>query len=116
MTSLFRGTSIVTGASTGIGFEFADELASRGMNLVVVARNTEKLEQVAQLLRSKHGVLVEVLTADLSDREQIDTVAQRASKDDIDLIINNAGFGLNESFFDNSVEAEQKLLDVWLLL
>ena len=105
-------TALVTGATAGIGFEFADELASRKMNLVLVARNEERLEKIALELRSRHGVLVEALGADLSDRKQIDQVAHRASQADIDLVINNAGYGLNESFFDNNVEAEQQLLDV----
>lgn len=105
-------TAVITGATSGIGCEFADELASRGMNLVLVARNEERLNAIAMQLRSKYGVLVEVLRADLSVREQVDVVARRASHSDVDLVINNAGYGLNESFFENDVEAEQQLLDV----
>lgn len=112
MTTFYRRTALVTGATAGIGFEFADELASRGMNLVLVARNEERLNVLAREFRSRYGVLVEVLCADLSVREQVDLVAQRSAQSDIDLVINNAGYGLNESFFENSVEVEQQLLDV----
>lgn len=112
MTTLYRRMALVTGATAGIGYEFADELASRGMNLVIVARNEERLNTIARQLRSRYGVLVDVLPADLSIREQVDVVAQRAGQPDVDLVINNAGYGLNESFFDNDVEAEQQLLDV----
>ena len=112
MTTFYRRTALVTGATAGIGFEFADELASRGMNLVLVARNEERLNTIAMQLRSRYGVLVELLRADLSVREQVDVVAARATQSDIDLVINNAGYGLNDSFFENSVEAEQQLLDV----
>ncbi len=112
MTTFYRRTALVTGATAGIGFEFADELASRGMNLVLVARNEERLNTITMQLRSRYGVLVELLRADLSVREQVDVVAARATQSDIDLVINNAGYGLNDSFFENSVEAEQQLLDV----
>ncbi|MEI6404630.1 MAG: SDR family oxidoreductase [Actinomycetes bacterium] len=112
MTSLRGGTALVTGATAGIGLQFALELANRGMNLVLVARNQDRLSEIATLIRNQSGVMVEVIVADLSTREATDVVALRASQTDIDLVINNAGFGLNESFARSGLEAEQQLLDV----
>ena len=107
-------TALITGASAGIGFEFADELASRGVDLVLVARDAERLTTISEELRERYEVEVEVLPADLGVRDQIEVVAARASQEDIALVVNNAGFGLNESFFVNEVEKEQNLVDVMI--
>ena len=105
-------TALVTGATAGIGFEFAQQLAARGLNLVLVARNADRLSAVATELQKAHNVDVQILVADLSLREDTDRVAEFARASDIDLVINNAGFGLNQSFFNDGVDDEQALLDV----
>ncbi len=107
-------TALVTGATAGIGREFARQLAARGHDVVLVARNRERLETVAAELRAEHGVTVEVLAADLGDRAALATVEARVSSPDapIGLLVNNAGFGLKQRFLDNDVEAEQAMLDV----
>lgn len=107
-------TALVTGATAGIGLEFARQLAARGDDLVLVARDTARLEQVAADLRTAYGVSTEVLTADLVDRDQLRTVEERVASDDrpVDLLVNNAGFGLKRRFGDNDVEQEQAMLDV----
>jgi short-subunit dehydrogenase len=107
-----RRTALVTGATAGIGLEFARQLAARGYDLVLVARNTDRLEDVAQELRSTADV--EVLTADLADRAQVATVEARLADPErpVDLLVNNAGFGLKNRFLDNDVDDEQQLLDV----
>jgi short-subunit dehydrogenase len=104
----------VTGATAGIGLEFARQLAARGDALVLVARDTARLEEVAESLRGEHGVEVETMTADLVQPEQLAIVEARLLDIDrpIDLLVNNAGFGLKQRFLDNSVEAEQAMLDV----
>ena len=108
-------TALITGASVGIGFEFADELASRGMDLVLVARDKARLDTISRELTDRYQITVEVLPADLAIREQLELVANRASQQDIELVVNNAGFGLNESFFEDDVESEQYLLDVLVI-
>lgn len=105
-------TALITGATAGIGFEFADELASRGIDLVLVARDKARLDTISRELTERYPIAVEILPADLAIREQLDLVANRASQQDIELVVNNAGFGLNESFFEDDVESEQYLLDV----
>ncbi len=108
------GTALVTGATAGIGHVFAHKLAARGHDLVLVARDGVRLEGVAAELRVEHGVEVEVLVADLVDRDQLATVEARLADRDrpVDLLVNNAGFGLKHRFLENSVESEHAMLDV----
>ncbi|MCL2541056.1 MAG: SDR family oxidoreductase [Nocardioidaceae bacterium] len=107
-------TALITGATAGIGHEFAVQLAARGDDLVLIARDTSRLEQVAGELRSSYGVQVETLSADLTDPAQLDTVAARLADPTrpVDLLVNNAGFGLKENFLDNPVDVEQSQHDV----
>lgn len=107
-------TALVTGATAGIGLEFARQLAGRGDDLVLVARDTTRLESVAAELRSSYGVGVEVLAADLTDPGQLATVEARLAVRErpVDLLVNNAGFGLKERFLDNPLDVEQAQQDV----
>ncbi|CAB4734652.1 MAG: SDR family NAD(P)-dependent oxidoreductase [Actinobacteria bacterium] len=107
-------TALVTGPTAGIGHSFATQLAARGHDLVLVARDRARLELVAAELRTAYAVEVEVLQADLADRDQMRLVEARladASRP-IDLLVNNAGFGLKERFLDNSADAETAMMDV----
>lgn len=105
-------TALITGATAGIGAAFAHQLAAKGSDLVLVARDTQRLELLAQDLRAKHSIKVEVLSADLSNREQLATVTNRVAANDISLVVNNAGFGIKQPFVGGMIEAEQNLLDV----
>jgi short-subunit dehydrogenase len=105
-------TAVITGASVGIGASYAKQLAATGSDLVLVARDVTRLEALAAELKSAHGVQVEVLQADLSDRAQLDKVCVRVAQSDIDLLVNNAGFGIKQPFVGGTIEAEQNLLDV----
>jgi len=101
-------TALITGATAGIGAEFARQLALRGYSLVLVARDAERLAERAREL----PVAVEVVPADLSTAEGVALVAERLGHGDIDWLVNNAGFGLVPPFDENDIEAEQAHLDV----
>lgn len=107
-----NSTAVITGATAGIGRVFADLLAREGHDLVLVARNEERLHQVASEISSQTGVKCEVLVADLGDREQLARVEERVAADDVEILINNAGFGLNQKFASGDRDREQHMLDV----
>lgn len=111
-------TALITGATAGIGNAFARELASRGMDLVIVSRDEERMRSVAAELTEFHGIEVEVLRADLSVREDMDRVAERIedATRPVDMLVNNAGFGLHSSLLDASEnDVHVRALDVMCL-
>jgi uncharacterized protein len=103
-------TALVTGATSGIGLEFARQLGARGHHLVLVAPEADRLQQVCGELADTYGVDTEALLADLSVRADVERVAERART--VDVLVNNAGFGLQKWFLDNERAAEEALLDV----
>ena len=107
-------TALITGASAGLGLEFARQLARRRADLVLVARSTDALDEAAAALRSEYGVAVEVLAADLAEEADVERVAARLrdAADPVDLLINNAGFGLPLQFADNDIDDEVRHLRV----
>lgn len=107
-------TALITGASSGLGAEYARQLAMRGTGLVLVARGKDALEDLARELRGRYGVSVEVLVADLLARRQLDRVVRRLADPEhpIDMLVNNAGFGLPLAFEDNDIEVEVSHLDL----
>lgn len=107
-------TALITGATAGIGAEFARQLADRGYDLVLVARDAARLREYASHLHSEAAVDTEVLVADLADREQTQRVADRLtdSRRPIDLLVNNAGFGLRSSMLAPDTTTDERALDV----
>jgi uncharacterized protein len=101
--------ALVTGASSGIGAAIATELAGRGTDLVLVARRVDKLETLATEVGVAHGIEVEVLAADLTDPEGLESVEERlrGSGPPIDLLINNAGVGQVGRFEELDIDAAQ---------
>ena len=107
-------TALITGPTAGIGAAFARLLAKNKFDLILVARDKKRLDLTAKSLSKEFGVKVEVISADLTKTAQLAKIEKRvASKNKpIEVLINNAGFGLNKSFLTSEVEREQELLDV----
>ena len=107
-------TALVTGATAGIGRAFVDQLAGAGHDLVIVARDAERLDQIAAALRDRHGVDIEVLVADLSQAAFRNRVEARLTDPDrpIDLLVNNAGHGAGASFLQGTLATEEAMLEV----
>jgi len=91
-------TSLVTGASSGLGAEFARQLAARGGNLVLVARSADRLDALADELRARHRVTVTTLPADLSLPDEVSRVAAFTATTQVDVLVNSAGFGTYGAF------------------
>ena len=116
------GTALITGGSAGLGLEFARQLAARDHDLVLVARNEDRLNEVAEELRSAHRVAVEVLPADLSVPDDVARVAKRLAfvggrPEDggprpVGLLVNNAGFATGARFATGRVTTERRGIDV----
>jgi len=99
MSQMAFGTALITGASAGLGAEYARQLAAAGTSLVLVARRLDRLEELARELRARHGVAVDVIQADLSTEQGMEAVAGRmAASPAIDLLVNNAGYGGRTGF------------------
>ncbi|MBP8251640.1 MAG: SDR family NAD(P)-dependent oxidoreductase, partial [Herpetosiphon sp.] len=113
-TSLRGMTALVTGASSGLGVDFARELAQLGANLVLVARREDLLRNVANEITSKHGVQVDIITQDLSakDAPQVLYDQLKADGKQIDILINNAGFGVFGEFMQIDWERERNMLEL----
>lgn len=108
------GTALITGASAGLGLEFAWQLATARHDVVLVARDVERLERLAGQLRAAAGVRAEVLPADLSERDQVERVAERLRRPEqpVGLLVNNAGFGTGDRFLDADLGAQERGLEV----
>src|SRR3954453_22880413 len=106
-------TALITGPTSGIGNSFARRLAADGHDLVLVSRDSVRLEEVAHGLPSTYGVDVEVLVADLGDDEGCRSIERRLSDGPaIDLLINNAGFSVNARFVTGDIDDEEAMLRV----
>lgn len=108
--------ALVTGGTSGIGAEFAQQLAGRGVDLVLVARNGDRLRQVAAELRERHQVQVETLEADLADRAQAQSVAERLASESspVSILVNNAGFSVGTPLTDPDMEAHDQASEVMM--
>lgn len=106
---------LITGASAGIGAEFARQYAAAGYHLVLTARRVDPLQDLAEHLRAECGVNVEVLPADLLNPDDLERLVARLQQDEapVEILVNNAGFGLGSSF--DAATAQQHLAQVDVL-
>ncbi len=107
-------TALITGATSGIGREFAVQLADRGHDVGLVARDRARLENLSDELRAKYGVSAEILAADLSDRAETGKVAERLADEarPVDLLVNNAGAAHRRRFLENDITEEEAHFDL----
>jgi len=107
------GTALITGASTGIGAVYADRLAQRGYDLVLVARQRDRLSALADAITTKYGRAVEVLAADLGDPAQRGRVEDKLRQDaSITLLVNNAGIGTHTPLLESDVERMTQMVEL----
>jgi short-subunit dehydrogenase len=109
-------TALITGGTSGIGAAFARALAARGDDLVLVARNADRLSDMATGLKERYAVSVETIAADLGVRSDVLTIAERltSTKRPIDMLINNAGFGIGAKLTDADTAPHERGIDVMI--
>ncbi len=107
------GTALITGASAGIGVEYARQLASYGYDLIVSARRADRLEALAEELAENHGVSVDAHPADLTKRSDVEELEERIrNESELVILVNNAGFGVSGTYISRGVENHQRMIDV----
>lgn len=100
----------ITGASSGIGAEFARQLAARGMDLLLIARRRGKMEQLARDIQARHPVAVEILEADLASEEGLNRAVVRLETEPaLELLVNNAGFGTLGRFWETDYARQEEM-------
>ncbi len=107
----FGPWALVTGASSGIGKEFARQLASTGINVVLVARRLALLEELGEQLQQKHGIKYHAIGADMSDENSYDKIVKITDKLDIGLVVSNAGSGNPGEFIEKKQEELLKMIN-----
>ncbi|MFL9877027.1 SDR family oxidoreductase [Herbaspirillum rhizosphaerae] len=113
MTQAHQGTALITGASSGIGAIYADRLAKRGYDLILVARNRDRLNALADRITNETRRTVEVLVADLNDRSSLAQVEAKLRNDaSITLLVNNAGIGTHTPLLSSDIDKMTQLIDL----
>jgi short-subunit dehydrogenase len=115
-TGSSKGTALVTGASSGIGAVYADRLARRGFDLILVARDTQRLDELAGRLEKETGRHVDTVSADLTVKADVRRIEERLRADrNITMLVNNAGVGATAPLIDSDVDALEKMIDLTAL-
>src|SRR4029453_13208838 len=109
-------TALITGGTSGVGAAFARALAARGDDLVLVARNSDRLAEIATELKERHAVSVETIVADLGVRTDVVGVAERLAsiEQPIDFLVSNAGFGIPEKLTEADTTPHENAIDVMI--
>ena len=102
----------ITGASSGIGREFARRYAKMGCRLILTARRADRLEALAEELRQAHGTVCHILTADLAREEECTRLCKELEGETLDIFINNAGFGVCGSYLETDAAKEEEMVRV----
>jgi len=110
-----RQTALITGATSGIGAEYARRLSSDGYDLIITGTRSERIHALADELTRVNGSHVEVHIVELSDLVQVDGFIEKVKDRNIDLLINNAGFGTTKFFRQESLETQEKMIAVHIL-
>src|SRR6266566_2581333 len=114
--SNYHRFAFVTGASSGIGFAYAERMAERGYNLILVARRRDRLEDVAKKIKNKTKRAVEIVTSDLADAKDLLRIeALLTEREDIDVLINNAGLGALGPTSKVTADALENLIKINIL-
>ena len=106
--------ALITGASSGIGLEIAKNLAKRGYNLILTARRTELLESLSKEITNENDIHVDIISKDLSQYEAPREIFEFCESKNyrVDVLINNAGYGIKTSFHETSIEDEEAFIRV----
>jgi short-subunit dehydrogenase len=107
--------ALITGATSGIGAAFAKKYASMGYDLMITGRRLDKITRLAEEIRETNGVNVEIITAELSDQKDVDAIIDEAKGKNIQVLINNAGFGMNTLFQKGDLNLYKTMIDVHIL-
>ena len=108
-------TALITGATSGIGAEYARRLAEDGYDLIITGRREEKINALADELSEAHGSEVEVIIIEFSDAAQVDALIESIKDRDIHILINNAGFGTTKFFHQEPLELQEKMISAHIL-
>lgn len=104
--------ALITGASSGLGAEFARQLAAAGFNLALLARRRERLDELGAKLADDHDIETRSLAVDLAQRDFMETLRPQIADIEIGLLVNNAGFGQSGPFLKDDLETDLRMLDV----
>lgn len=104
--------ALITGASSGIGLCFAEELSRLGFNLILVARNEDKLNGLSQLLSEKYSIKCEVIVTDLTKEESVEIIIERTKAKEVNMLINNAGYALTGEFLAATKQSQMDLVKI----
>ncbi|WP_062915977.1 SDR family NAD(P)-dependent oxidoreductase [Paraburkholderia caribensis] len=113
MTQTYKGTALITGASSGIGAIYAERLARRGFDLILVARNRDRMNEFARRITDETRRNVEVVAADLSDPHALAAIEAKLRTDaSITLLVNNAGVGTHKPLLESDVDAMTRMISL----
>ena len=106
--------ALITGGSSGIGYEIAKDLAARGYNLILISRNEKNLKNCSASLENKYGISVDYIACDLSNKDSVSKIYKACQEKNytIEVLVNNAGYGINTPFHITSIEDEESFIRV----